>query len=271
MRTLLLAFTVAAVFPVSDAAEPSAKPVNPSVSAPGKQPEKLFLWTVVSKTATVYLFGTLHQGHPDLYPLPAEVYDAFGRSRALAVEFNLAAQDRRTFDELLSERCFYPEGESLSKSVSKDTMDQLRRFHEKRDFNLADLERSRPWKAWRELSGLNERPKKAWSDQLGVDKHLIQRAVEVSKPVWELESMDDAVWFTALSAELQETLLRVTLADRNANRDFPVDALGGGLASGRCPGDRADHHRRPSPTAPRIPGRSSENAGRAQRQDGEEN
>lgn len=195
-------------------------------AARGRQPEKCFLWTVTSKTATVHMFGTLHQGHPGLYPLPKEVEDAFAQSGTLAVEFNAAAHDRKKLEELFKSRREYPAGESLSKSVSKETIDQIRRLNEKRDFNIADLERMRPWGVWLLLSGRNEKPKEAWSDDLGLDKHLLKRAAEGRKTVVELEAVDEALWYTTLPAGLQETLLRVALADRNAGIDFPLDGLG---------------------------------------------
>jgi hypothetical protein len=201
------------------------------VAARGQQPEKCFLWTVTSKTATVHLFGTLHQGHPGLYPLPKEVEGAFTGSRTLAVELKAEAH-RKEIDELFKTRRDYPDGETLSKSVSKETKDELHRFHEKRDFDIAAYERMRPWKAWVDLSGLNKKPKAAWSEKLGVDRYLLERAAANKKPVAELESVDDALWFTTLSAELQETLLRVMLADRNAGRDFPVDDLGAAWQAG---------------------------------------
>ena len=47
------------------------------------------MWHVTSPDGqTMYLFGSIHVGTPDIYPLPDFVMDAFRRSDYLAVEFN---------------------------------------------------------------------------------------------------------------------------------------------------------------------------------------
>jgi len=52
------------------------------------------LWRATSPAGqSIYLFGSIHVGNAELYPLPDFIMDAFHRSDYLAVEFNLNEMD----------------------------------------------------------------------------------------------------------------------------------------------------------------------------------
>jgi uncharacterized protein YbaP (TraB family) len=56
------------------------------------QAQQSFLWEVKSDTATVYLFGTIHVGKKDMYPLAPLIEQALAASEALAVEADVEAR-----------------------------------------------------------------------------------------------------------------------------------------------------------------------------------
>src|SRR5262245_20719223 len=127
-------------------------------SAPGQQTEKCFVWKVSSNTTTVYVLGTMHLAHPSLYRLTEEIEDAFASSKALAVEVNSETIDKAKLSGLVTRKATYPKGESLSKSLSKKTMDLLTRFCNKKKLKVEGLERVRPWAVCHALAGLMELP-----------------------------------------------------------------------------------------------------------------
>src|SRR5712664_3936084 len=49
-----------------------------------------FLWEVTSLTNRAYLYGTVHAGKKEWYPLPKEVEDAFNDSKVLVVEADVS-------------------------------------------------------------------------------------------------------------------------------------------------------------------------------------
>ncbi len=65
----------------------------------GDGPRPLYLWRLESRSATIYLAGSIHILKPSLYPLPVEFEAAFERSDHLVVEVDTA---RLTPDALQS-------------------------------------------------------------------------------------------------------------------------------------------------------------------------
>ena len=53
----------------------------------------LFAWRATSEAGEVVLFGSVHVGTPDMYPLPPAVEAAFKDAAALAVEADVANQN----------------------------------------------------------------------------------------------------------------------------------------------------------------------------------
>jgi uncharacterized protein YbaP (TraB family) len=49
-----------------------------------------YLWEVSSLTNRLYLFGTIHAGKHDWYPLPTAVEEAFVDAKLLVVEADIA-------------------------------------------------------------------------------------------------------------------------------------------------------------------------------------
>ena len=67
------------------------------------------IWKVTANNATVYLFGSIHVGAAEFYPLPAPVESAFSSSDELVVE--LFPRVRRTFLERMLEDLFVGDDE----------------------------------------------------------------------------------------------------------------------------------------------------------------
>jgi len=192
----------------------------------GQQSEKCFLWKVTSKTPTVYVLGSMHLGHPSLYPLAKEIEDAFANSKALAVELNIEKLDQDKLKELTVKKVTYPDGESLSKSISDKTMDLLKQFCEQKKLKVENFDRLRPCGVWLALSTLTGTAPKDWSAAEGIDFHFMEKAVVADKQILELETIESSLWPADLSAELQEVMLAKLLADGLSGVTFPWADMG---------------------------------------------
>ena len=180
---------------------------------PAKQDsEQCFLWKVSSKTTTVYLLGSMHVAKADFFPLPKEVEDAFAKSKILVVELNTEELDQAKLQGLLLKKGIYPPGETLSKKLSKKTMDLLRQYCAKKKLKVETLEPLRPW-----LVNLTVTVKEIQDLGLtdaGIDKHFLKKAKAENKTTRELETLEGQVeLFAGLTPELQEKLLAKTLAE----------------------------------------------------------
>jgi uncharacterized protein YbaP (TraB family) len=60
---------------------------------------KCMMWTAKSKTATVYMVGSLHDGRPEMYPLPREMEDAFAKADLLVEEIKVSNDDDKLFND----------------------------------------------------------------------------------------------------------------------------------------------------------------------------
>jgi uncharacterized protein YbaP (TraB family) len=177
-----------------------------SVSAAGKN----FMWRVRSKTATVYLLGSIHYLTNNAYPLSATIEDAFGESNVLAVEANVNNPDQLFFTKFL-ESAFYPEGDSLQSHLSADTYALVHKEFGK--FGLPEelIERERPWFLALTLTSL-QLLKSGFDPNLGIDMHFLSKAG--GKKVVELESLQyQTALLSGMTDAEQESFLRYTIGD----------------------------------------------------------
>ncbi|MDA8432235.1 MAG: TraB/GumN family protein [Nitrospiraceae bacterium] len=169
-----------------------------------------FMWEARSKTATVYLLGSVHFLTRDAYPLSAPIEEAFAKSDVLAVEANINNPDQLFFTKFL-ERAFYPEGDSLKNHLSPDTYALLR--EELGKFGLPEelTERERPWFLALTLTSL-QLLKGGFDPELGVDMHFLSKAG--GKKIVEIESLEyQTELLSGFSDSEQESFLRYTLRD----------------------------------------------------------
>jgi uncharacterized protein YbaP (TraB family) len=175
-------------------------------------PERCFLWKVSSKTTTVYLLGSMHVAKADLFPLPKEIEDAFAKSAKLVVEVDTEAADKAKMQQLVLQKAKYADGESLSKGLSKKTMESLEKYCAKKGIPVANLEPFRPWFVSVVVS-VQEITALGFGDN-GIDKHFLKKAKAEKKPIVDLETIDAQMnLFTDLTPDFQDKLLAKTLSE----------------------------------------------------------
>lgn len=177
---------------------------------PSPAAAKDFMWQVRSKTATLYLLGSIHYLTPDAYPLSGSIEDAFAKSSVLAVEANVNNPDQLFFTKFI-DTAFYPEGDSLRKHLSADTFALVR--EEFARYGLAEelIDRERPWFLALTLTSL-QLLQNGFDPNLGIDMHFLSRAGK--KRIVELESLEKQTTLLAgFSDAEQESFLRYTIKE----------------------------------------------------------
>lgn len=181
-----------------------------------KQPERCFLWKVSSKSNTVYLLGSMHVAKPELFPLAKEIEDAFAESKKLVVEVNTEGIDQAEMLKLTFNKGLYPAGQTLSKSLSKETLARLEKYcADKKTLKVATLDPMRPWLVSILLT-VEELKTSGYSEE-GVDKHFLKKAKAQKKPIVELETAAAQIeLFASMTPELQDKVLAKSLAEAGA-------------------------------------------------------
>jgi len=164
--------------------------------------DKVFAWNVQSETATITMFGSIHLGRADFYPLPQVVETAFENAPAIAVEvdvFNsrvLAAvpmlimkkgmlQDGKTLDELLP-----PELKAKTLAALGENEGMWTVF---RKFTPGLLSMTLSLQAIQEMG---------FDESLGLEKHFLD-AARMHKEIRELETIEQQM---SLIFDLDENL-----------------------------------------------------------------
>ncbi len=179
------------------------------------------LWRVDGFGRHGWLFGSLHFGKADFYPLPVAVRHAFAAADTLAVEINLLAHDPAVAGERLRQLGFYARpGEDLRHALSAAGWRRLAHAARQLGLPLDYLQRQRPWLAALTLSDQLFQ-QAGLSGQLGSDMHFLQQARERGMPVVELESLQQQLDLLAtLPRGEQLALLGQTLSDTHQGEDY---------------------------------------------------
>ena len=167
-----------------------------------------FLWEVSSLTNRAYLFGTVHAGKKEWYPLRKPVEDAFADSAVLVVEADITDADglARTAPAMMLQ----PPA-TLSKVVPAADYE---RFRKQLARYGATTEQAEPLKPFMAVSLLvfSEWGRLGYVPQFGVDGYLLARAKKEGKRVLELEGLAaQAQLIASLTPEENNKLFAGTL------------------------------------------------------------
>lgn len=191
-------------------AEPPAAPAD-AQSVRGQiddAPSRGLFYEVTAGKATLYLFGTIHVGKPEFYPLSQSVIDAVVNSQYLAVEADIT--DEAANAKLIAETALYPAADSLERHISPELMQRLRVLLEKYNFPLEQAQKLKPWMLALTLDYIGT-DSAGFSPQYGADLFLLGLAKGMKKPIAELESMQFQIHlFDSMTAAEQEEYLAST-------------------------------------------------------------
>jgi uncharacterized protein len=144
-----------------------------------------FLWEVSSMTNKVYLYGTVHAGKADWYPLPAAVEQALQECDVLVVEADISDVDAMRKAQPAS----YTPPDTLSKHVDPEVYARFRKLLPKYALPEPAVAQMKPFMAV-SLLVFSEWARLGYKPEYGVENYLIAKAQQAKKPVREIEGLE---------------------------------------------------------------------------------
>ena len=144
-----------------------------------------FLWEVSSMTNKVYLYGTVHAGKADWYPLPAAVEQALQECDVLVVEADISDVEAMRQAQPAS----YAPPDNLSKHVDPEVYARFRKLLPKYALPEPAVAQMKPFMAV-SLLVFSEWARLGYKPEFGVETYLIAKAQQAKKPVREIEGLD---------------------------------------------------------------------------------
>jgi uncharacterized protein len=195
--------------------------------------EKSLLWRVSRDGNGVFLLGSIHYLRQENYPLHPAILNAFDASKSLVLEVDLNSMPAESAHRVTLEKAIYRDGTTLEQNVSRETFElaTLRATELGLDMRILN-----PMKAWfAALTMVAVKLQRMGLDpNLGVDRHLAERAKKMGKPTRGLETLEFQLGiFDQLSKEEQEMMLRemsgeVERLDRDINESVRLWLKGDG-------------------------------------------
>jgi hypothetical protein len=166
------------------------------------------LYEVRSPTNTVYLFGTIHVGARALYPLSAQVEASFARAQVLALEADPTEDASATAAMALG---MYTPPDTLADHISAELYAQVQAVLPQVGLPIEFARGMKPYLLAMTIAIL-EIQRLGYDPALGLDAHFARRARAESKPIVQLESMEQQMaLFEGLPSATQEGLLRMAV------------------------------------------------------------
>jgi uncharacterized protein len=188
--------------------------------------QRHLFWKVTGPQGVVYLFGTIHIGKADFYPLPQLIEDDFRRADTLVEEVNLDDPDEITYvKQWVTEHGSYPAGDLVTNHLSDITRSHLAGYLKKSPQLEAVVARMRPWLISVLITTELESKRLGLDPSKGLDKHFLSEAREQQKPIEALESVGSQLkLFSSLPPELEDELLLSSLVDAEKSNEL-LDAV----------------------------------------------
>jgi uncharacterized protein YbaP (TraB family) len=183
-----------------------------------------FLWEVRKGNQVGLLFGTIHVGRPEFYPLPKARLEQLRRASAFVLEAYVSDTARAV--AATQKYAMFPDGApGLETRLPAELKSRVDAILSRNQLEAAPLMRLKPWMLANVLA-LFEAAQAGYMPALAVEAYLLRLAAAESKPVLELEGIEQqfqlfeqAPWSTQI-AFLEEAVKAVETraARREINR-----------------------------------------------------
>ena len=160
------------------------------------------VWQVSNDRHTLYLGGTIHALRASDYPLPAAFDQAYGQSKLVIFETDLARLALPETQIMMQQALRYPQGDSLKRYISEPLYKKLLARWQSMGLPPQLLESFRPGGIAMTMTMMELR--RIGVTAPGIDEFFHQLAVTDSKPVAGLESVEAQVGFLAEMGEGDE-------------------------------------------------------------------
>jgi hypothetical protein len=185
------------------------------------QSARTLLWEARAGVTTVYLFGTIHVGRADMYPLPKSVENAWRASLKVALEADLGDQEAALTAMDIG---MLPQERSLDRELPADLYAALQRTLAANGLSVQAIQQFKPFMLMLTLAQL-EYGKLGYVPESGLDMYFTRRAAAEGKPLIGLETIEGQLkMMDGLSVPLQQAMLKMTIEDIDAGRVAPLAA-----------------------------------------------
>lgn len=172
------------------AAQHAAAPAAAAANAAAGGTARAFLWQVKSKTATVYLLGSVHAASKDMYPLDARIQQAFAAADTLVLETKMDDATQVQVAGLMQQAGMYAPPDSLDKHVDAKTLEKLAQTVGALGLPAQAVLPMRPWLASLTVTILKLQTL-GYQSELGIDRHFHDAAGK--RRVAALETVEEQV------------------------------------------------------------------------------
>ncbi len=180
------------------------------------------IWKVSKGDRSLYIGGSIHLLSETDYPLPSAFDAAFKASDEIVFETDIDAMGSPATQAKFLPIMMYQDGRTIKQALSQATHRDLEAFLTSRNLPIPVFERFTP-------AGLNltllvlELQNLGISSDQGVESHFNSKAVNATKGISWLESIDQQISFISKMNELDaDQLVRSTLRDiKNLKNDWP--------------------------------------------------
>lgn len=202
--------------------------LQPAAELSCARPGETLLWRVEGIERDVHLFGSIHLGKADFYPLQPSVEQAFRAADYLVFEADIeAATADMQFMMDFQRRGMLPEGQRLQDVVSAETVALLEQVMADLGVPAAMFQGMQPWFLNVVLASM-QMSMYGYMPQHGVELYLLSQKAADTR-LLELESVEAQLGF--LESLNSETYLRYTLESFDAGSATEVEAL---IRAWRC-------------------------------------
>jgi len=163
------------------------------------------LYRVRHHNHTCYLFGTIHIGTPDFFPLEQQVTTAFANADIFVLEVDL--RDTQAVQQAAKKYGMYPENDSLDKHLSASALKQLKLTLDSLGIPLQSVAVMKPWMLANFLL-LATLERQGYRPDMGTEAYLLRMAETQGKRVGEMETLEFQLsLFSSLTDAQQEQYL----------------------------------------------------------------
>ena len=170
------------------------------------------IWTISKDGNTHYIGGTFHLLKETDYPLPKEFNQVYQQVNQLAFETDVTQLDKPKFQQRFLRAMRLPPGKILADKLSPKAYAALIRYAAKNNIDTGRLQQLRPQMVSLIISV--EELKNLGLNASGVDSYMANKAIEDSKTLHFLETIDQQIdYIASMSKNNESALILQTLKD----------------------------------------------------------
>ena len=170
------------------------------------------IWTISKDGNTHYIGGTFHLLKESDYPLPKEFNHVYKQVNQLVFETDVTQLDKPKFQQRFLRAMRLPPGKILADKLSPKAYAALIRYAAKNNIDTGRLQQLRPQMVSLIISV--EELKNLGLNASGVDSYMANKAIQDSKTLHFLETIDQQIdYIASMSKNNESALILQTLKD----------------------------------------------------------